>query len=478
MRRVHVSERLVAVAVVLTVLVPRCGVSSEVPTVTIDGDNCVREGLRFTEAVQILKHRNHQIQAAAETEHQRVEKQAATRGLRLPRIDLKARATQIDQAIVIDLEPIREAMLALHPTVPGGLLPPFQTRIQDDRFFKAEVELSWPVYTGGAIEAANRAAGARTDDARFQTRATEQELVAELARRFYALRLAEQALEVRRKVLDGMERHLYQATRLEEEGMIAHADQLHAEVARAEAARELAAARQDLALAQSALGSLLEIEHDVSPESELFILHDLPPLAELKGVAAEANPNLHRLEAQQELARSAVAAERATTLPDVAVFAVHELYPDDLTVLEPRWAAGIGVKLNLFDGFARGHRLAAAQATVATVEHLRDAARSDVALLVEANYRRALKAVEQFEALNSTVGLAEENLRVRTRAFEEGFATSLDVVDARNTLAGVRLSRLDAAHDFVVAFADLLAAIGDAESLESYAHGPQVEVVS
>ncbi len=367
-------------------------------------------------------------------------------------------------------------MLALHPTVPTGLIRPFETEVQDDRFVKGEVELTWPIYAGGAIEAANRAADARLDDARHQSRATLQELVAELARRYFGLCLAVEARAVRRQVLDGMEQHLYQATRLEEEGMIARAERLHAEVARAEAARELAAADQDLRLAQAALRSLLDVRHDLRPESRLFILHELPPLEDLQRDAADANPNLRRLAAQHELAQSALAAERAQALPEVAFFARHELHTGDLTILEPRWAAGVGVQLNVFDGFARGHRVEAARAAVGMVEHLQEGARTDVDLLVEHHYRRARKALEQFDALSATIELAEESLRVRTRAFEEGFATSLDVVDARSTLAGVQLARLASAHDFVAELADLLAATGHAEGVVLYAQRADLEV--
>lgn len=434
--------------------------------------------LSFVDAVTLLHERNQQLLAAAEGQRRREEEQAATRGLTLPRVDLRARTTQIDQPISIDLAPIRTAMLALHPEVPPAAIPPFETEIQNDRFFKAELELSWPLYTGGAIQAANRAADARLDDARQQSRGTQQELFADLVSRYYGLCLAEQARAVRRRVLDGMDRHLYQATRLEEEGMIARAERLHAEVARAEASRALQAAEQDVQLARAALRALLVVQGDLHPTSELFIVHDLPSLEELQRSAEDNNPDLSRLAAQQELARSALAAERAAYRPTVAVFAMHELHTGDLTILEPRWAAGIDVRFNLFDGNARGHRVEAARATAGMVEHLQEGARNDIALLVEHHYRTMLKAIEQFDSLSATVNLAEENLRVRTHAFEEGFATSLDVVDARTTLAGVRLARLAAAHEFVTALADLLAVTGHAATFEQYAARADVEVTS
>jgi outer membrane protein TolC len=70
------------------------------------------------------------------------------------------------------------------------------------------------------------------------------------------------------------------------------------------------------------------------------------------------------------------------------------------------------------------------------------------------------------EAFGFSLELARENVRVRTRGFEEGVATSLDVVDARLSLARVELGRLAAARDFDVALAELLEAAGQSERYE------------
>ncbi len=65
---------------------------------------------------------------------------------------------------------------------------------------------------------------------------------------------------------------------------------------------------------------------------------------------------------------------------------------------------------------------------------------------------------------------------MRTRAFEEGFGTSIDVVDARNTLARVRLARLAAAFDFDVALANLLTTAGASQRFADFLADADVEV--
>jgi outer membrane protein TolC len=153
-------------------------------------------------------------------------------------------------------------------------------------------------------------------------------------------------------------------------------------------------------------------------------------------------------------------------MPDVYLFGMRELHEADLTILDPKWAAGIGARWTLFDGFERTHRVAAAKLQQQRVGDLEQRARRDVATLVEKRYRELTKAREQFVALDAAQELAQENLRVRTRAFEEGLATSLDVVDARLSLSRVELERLLAAYEFDVALADLLEATGQSDRFE------------
>ena len=103
---------------------------------------------------------------------------------------------------------------------PPSKVPPFVEHVQDESFWRANIKATWPVYTGGKVPAANRAAEARVTDAEQQRKQTEEALAAELVRRYYGLRLAISARDVRTEVLDALDKHLHDATRLEEEGLI------------------------------------------------------------------------------------------------------------------------------------------------------------------------------------------------------------------------------------------------------------------
>lgn len=433
--------------------------------------------LSFADALALLRQRNEALQAARAEVRQRQDEVGVAQGLAWPRLEASARYTRIDEPIVIDLDPIRQVILSLHRPVPPAAVPSFTLAVQDDTFWKADVRASWTLFTGGKIAAAQDAARAELRSAEAGERAAEETLTSELARRYFALRLATRARAVRSQAAEAIGQHLQHARRLEEEGMIARAERLHAEVALAEAQRQLARSERDVELARIALAAVISSDDaEVAASTPIAVISTLPPAAEFVTHAEASNPNLARLRAQRELALAGERAERGRYLPDVFVFGMHELHPSDLTLLEPRWAAGVGASLTLFDGFAREHRIAAAKEREARVGALEARARRDLATLVERRYRELVTARELVATLGRTRELATENLRVRMRAFEEGMGTSLEVVDAQLAASRVELERAVAGYEFVVALAELLEASGQTGRLPDLLSGADVEV--
>ncbi|MBZ0270031.1 TolC family protein [bacterium] len=432
--------------------------------------------MSFTGALAALRRDNETLKAArSEIDQLRHERNAA-RALYFPTIAADARYTRIDQAITIDLAPIRAAILGLHPQVPAEVVPEFETVVQDDAFWQARLTATWPIFTGGRILAANRAAGAQLSRTQEKRRATEQSLTSELARRYFGLRLAGSVRDVRRAVLDGMERHLFEARRLEEEGLISEAERLHAEVARAEAERALQAALRDEETVRIGLASLLASDDAIEPTTGLFVIDSMEPLAVFRDHAASRHPGLGQLAAQRAMAGERVRAEKSRWLPDIFLFGIKELHREDLTLLDPEWAVGVGAGLTLFDGLARTQRVQAARSLQQRVAHLEDGTRRDISALVEQRYNELMKAREQFVSLETSRSLAKESLRVRRRGFEEGMSASLDVVDAQLSLSRVEVARLAAAYDFDVRLAELLEASGQSERFVDYLSGPDQEV--
>jgi len=94
----------------------------------------------------------------------------------------------------------------------------------------------------------------------------------------------------------------------------------------------------------------------------------------------------------------------------------------------------------------------------------------DLSLLVEKTYRQAQQAIEEYSGLGSSLTLAEENVRLREKAFGQGLSTSLEVVDSRLFLAGIQAQRSAAAYTYILSLARLLALGGMSDNFSAYQH--------
>ena len=425
--------------------------------------------LTFAEAWQEVREGNPALAAAHVESARRNEERKAARSLYGPQIEVLGRYSVIDDPIVLDLDPIRAAMLALHPTVPSSAIPSFVTSVQDEQFLSAQLTAVWPVYTGGRIHAAQRAASARVLEAEADVRNTSGHLFSELVRRFYGVQLTRVVLSLRTDALAGLEEHLRQAELLEREGQIAHAERLHAQVARDEAEREWMGAEAQVEIAQAALVGLFGGGEPVLPASPLFMLTEpLPPLSTFVRAAEEHNPAIDIVDARRAQATAGVAVEKGRLRPEVYVFGAKELNRSDLTVLDPDWVVGVGLRMVLFERTDRVHKLRAATMQVRRADLLMNDLRDNLRILVEKSFREADLARRRFASFASTLALAQENLRVRELAFREGQGTSLDVVDARLTLVRAETARAISTAEYAVALANLLEASGQSDQFIDY----------
>ena len=424
------------------------------------------EALSFEDAVQVMKGRNEALLAAQDDIHQREAEQEAAKGLVFPKVDFDAKYTVLDRPVMIGMDPIPYRVQEVRRSMADTAV--FQMEMQKQAFAKGEVKVSQPLYAGGRIRAARGAAGARKSDAVAQRAATENQLVTELAQRYYGLCLAHRNRDVLELKVAAMEQHAYRSRRLMEEGIIARVEFLNAEVARTNAKTELDAAERDIAIVMEGLANIIVSNEPVEPTSPLFVISDLAAREVFQDSVNDDHPIVKMLAAKLDLARQGVKAEQGLEKPLAYLFGMHELFLGDLSTQDPAWAVGVGVQCTLFDGFQGRHKVEAARAVEQKVGHLQQKACRDLKSLVLKRYEEMLKARDQFDSFDATLELTQENLRVRTRAFEEGMATSMEVVDAALSLARAQLGRFKAAYDFDFALFQLLEASGRTGEYREY----------
>lgn len=279
----------------------------------------------------------------------------ATHSLRLPEISLDARQMQFQKSLALplgSLAPVAEAF---------GIHSPLRFRERDWRL-RPVLSAVLPLYSGGQIPATQAAAAAAVRQASAERDLEAQSQTLQLVQMYFGQQLAQQALDVRGEVRDGMQRHLQDAGKLEREGFATRAQRLQATVARDQAERDYQHARNELDTITASLATLLRAERPVAPTTPLFVIPAPPgPLDEFLRSALSRHPQIRRLQALGEQASQGVRVQQAKLKPQVYAFGQYDLYREDALITDSDWAFGIGLKYTFLSGSDRPRQVSAAR---------------------------------------------------------------------------------------------------------------------
>ncbi|MDC8854137.1 TolC family protein [Shewanella algae] len=395
--------------------------------------------------------------------------QEAGRDLNLPSLNINGSYTRLEKPIELDLRdlnPLASMDPATLPPAIGGIIGSlpgsmFVTPFTEQDVFRASLQAMWPIYTGGQISAAQGIQAAQVAEKKQQLELARRELFTTLVDRYYAVTVTQALVQTQAQLVASLEKHYSHAEKLEQQGQIARVERLNAQVALDQAKVDLGSAKRRHEMALIALSRLLH-QTDIATKSPLFMVPSSPSLPQLTELTLKQHPALRLLEAKETQAQGLVDMEKGKYFPTVFLYGNYTLYEDDslFSKVEPDWMVGVGVKVPLLSRDGRSGKVQAAKSALLQARYTKAQTRQDLSLLVDQSYRQLLQAEEEVNALNSSLALADENLKLRELAFNQGLSTSIDRVDAELKLSAVRTKQLAAQYRYVQAYARLMAVSG------------------
>lgn len=339
-------------------------------------------------------------------------------------------------------------------SVTAGLLVPVS-----DYFFR--------VAPGAAANEANERA------ARYEVDSTARAIATDARGLYYAWVGAKLSIIVAELSLEQSRAHGEDVKHALDAGTASPADKLRVDSRIAEAERMLESARH----------SALDLEEQIriarhDPESASYAIGEdvrgeavagnLPDdLRVLVRYALEHRPELSALAARSEAASRAVRLERAAYLPRLDLFAdaiyanPNQRYFPQSDEWKATWDAGAQLTWTVTDIPAAGASTRAAEAQLASLRAearaLEDRIRHDVSQALQAR----LDARSAVRTSKTGLEAAEESYRVRRALFQNGRATSTELLDAELELTRARLAALNAGLELRMSTARLNFAVGE-----------------
>lgn len=421
--------------------------------------------LTLKQAFDVMLSNNGEVKSSNFEVKAMEEEHKATKGLRLPTVSVSGTYLHLEEDITLDLNSQRNMVGSLLSIPnPAAVLGDWNFTLQEKTLGFASANVSMPIYAGGKINAVNKASGIKLGITETKHKIKENELAINLINYFFKLKLAKEAVQLRQDVYNVILLHNSQATKFFENGLIPEVETLNAKVALSNANRELLAAKKDVSLATSAVQNLIGITYIEGFSSKFNEPTIVKPLKEFQADMLIENQQLKTIEKNHELAELGLKVEKSDYFPKVGVFGKYVLGRENLSLIDTKWFVGVGVEWELFNGFQREHIIKASKYKIAQVEEFDKQARLNLKTYTEKLYNTMQKELEQYESLNADEILANKLKFMRTRAFEEGTGTSLEVVDATLKLSEIQLHKIKALYEYNVAYGELMVLTGKTAS--------------
>ncbi len=324
---------------------------------------------------------------------------------------------------------------------------------------ESRLELVQPLFNE-TVRANDALARARRDAQHAATASAERHLAAEAQIAYLEQAVARRAVEIYAATLDLVDENQRVAERLLAAGRALPDAVMRARAERAEVEQQLAEARERALAAARAFNQLLDRPLDRPVEVVPDSAFELP----LDVSADEAVA--HALAMREELAqadagvRAAEAGRRVATaalIPSLAGVFDYGWQGRDLAFRpgETYWTASLVLSWRLFDGGGDLARRGAAGFERDRASVARHELAERIALEVRTAHEAAAVARSAIATADARLEAARRGYTLVRRRFEEGTASTVELVDARTALTGAELNRVVTAYRYAIRWVEL-----------------------
>ncbi len=342
-------------------------------------------------------------------------------------------------------------------------LPPAPSDLYDSR-----LTLSYPLFTGGRLEAQIALAEANLKGADATFARVGQQIVFSVRQAYYQQLLAQAGVEVAERAAAQATENLRVARARVASGVAPRFDEIQAEVAAATARQGQVRARNALAQATQGLNALLNLSLGAPLVLKDPFTIDVvrTPLDRLVAAAARARPELAEVQARQAAAQAGIALAESGGRPTVALsgFGSYGNVGGGFTTsssASTNWGVTLAATLNLYDGGVTHERIQEAQLRLEQLRALEVQQQQTVELEVRQALLNLQSAGEELGGADALVAQAAEALRIANVRFQSGVGTSLEVISAQAAASQAEASKAQALFTYSLARAALERAVGE-----------------
>jgi outer membrane protein TolC len=358
-----------------------------------------------------------------------------------------------------------------HTTARTHYQNPGQGYPTDANFFQNELTATYPVYTGGKIEAGIAAAEAERKSKLLSLELARQDVKLSAASAFYTMLRTEGMAKLAADAVTRLEEHVRNVSAQYRNGKVGKADLLRSEVALISAEQQRGQADNEHRVAVKSLNNLmgLHLDTELTHEEAMTYLPFEYGLDECLEYALSHHPNMAVAGLLAKKAEAGIAAAKADKKPQVS-FAVTQIW-NSMHNWPGSDADNLQVALQALYTFSDAgiadSKIRSAKEDLKQAGYNSESVRDTIVLNVTRYFMNLKEAESRIETGLTALDKARETYRLALVRYREGVGTNIDVLDAQSALSETDSGYTQALCDYNIAFAQVENAMGAPFSAET-----------
>ena len=332
------------------------------------------------------------------------------------------------------------------PIVTNVTIPQKNIKLLDKNLFSATANLTLPLYTGGLRSGYMRQAHAGLTVAQQEIRRTDQHIIYEVRRLYYATVLATRLSQIAQETVNRLSAtlSLTEGLYLRGSGKVKKTDYLQNKIF-VESVRGMQTRLQNQANnAQTALVFYLGLSHDTQvtlSETDIPTQQPTASFNDLLNSALRFNPTWLTLHAGLEATEGKIQESKSEMRPRLALLGnleyITNTYNQGIVPSQNKraWQIGLGLEVPLFNGFRTRHKVNEAKAQLTQLEHKKILLHDGLAVQIKVLYQKLLAIQQHIASAQTALEAAQENHQLTELGYQAELLEIQDLIEAQITEA-------------------------------------------
>tara|TARA_R110000868_G_C10937528_1_gene766812 strand:- start:980 stop:2362 length:1383 start_codon:yes stop_codon:yes gene_type:complete len=376
-----------------------------------------------------------------DTEQAKVD-QSLAKAVLLPKVTFNGSFTRLNDDITFDDDTqnlliatqkllIKEAVgIPFNDPFPGNIPLTEVANLQDQNILKSSVDLDWVLFSGLEVTNAIRASKHKEASLNYVGNAEKDKIALKIIETYDKLALvyaSKRVLTTSENYLNEQEFYVKKAI---ENGLATPISRKKIELAQQQLASKALEFNHNKTV-------LIEVLHQLTGENRenLTLLH--PQLQSLSTALVSNTEKRNEIRALEEAEKASLyksKMEKSNFIPKLALKGHYEFIEDDLSLLDPKWFIGAGIKWNVFDGF-QSH-LKSKKSIIESQkyrEQIEEAEEMIALSIIEAQLTYE-SSLQNTKIVQKEIDLASATYNMVDKQFKNNLASINDVLDALTDL--------------------------------------------